>query len=97
MVLPILDPKILDEELDTIHESGSKATVSSTIGLRTSTSEEAEEEPQVTKMFRKMVSVSPQSEESQNGDGIRGKGLPATCGLLTSQVVSGPPLWDLHM
>uniref|UniRef100_A0A8D0VSE6 C2 domain-containing protein n=1 Tax=Sus scrofa TaxID=9823 RepID=A0A8D0VSE6_PIG len=54
MVLPILDPKILDEELDTIHESGSKATVSSTIGLRTSTSEEAEEEPQVTKMFRKM-------------------------------------------
>lgn len=70
MVLPILDPKILDEELDTIHESGSKATVSSTIGLRTSTSEEAEEEPQVTKMFRKMVSVSPQSEESQSGDGI---------------------------
>ncbi|XP_072807117.1 coiled-coil domain-containing protein 33 isoform X6 [Vicugna pacos] len=49
-VLPILDPKILDEKLGTIRESWSKATVSSTIGSSTSTSQEAEEEPQLPRM-----------------------------------------------
>ncbi|KAM9093646.1 LOW QUALITY PROTEIN: coiled-coil domain-containing protein 33 [Megaptera novaeangliae] len=49
-VLPILDPKILDEKLGTIRESWSKSTVSATIGSNTSTSQEAEEEPQVPKM-----------------------------------------------
>uniref|UniRef100_A0A8C0QUW2 Coiled-coil domain containing 33 n=1 Tax=Canis lupus dingo TaxID=286419 RepID=A0A8C0QUW2_CANLU len=44
-VLPILDPKILDEKLGTIRESWSKATVSSTMESSTSTAQEAEEEP----------------------------------------------------
>ncbi|KAM6149566.1 LOW QUALITY PROTEIN: coiled-coil domain-containing protein 33 [Erethizon dorsatum] len=44
--LPTLDPKILDEKLGTIRESWSKATVSSK-DSSASTSQEAEEEPQV--------------------------------------------------
>ncbi|KAF6350929.1 coiled-coil domain containing 33 [Rhinolophus ferrumequinum] len=44
-LLPILDPKILDEKLGSIRESWSKATVSSTRDFSTSTSQEAEEEP----------------------------------------------------
>ncbi|XP_016066064.1 PREDICTED: coiled-coil domain-containing protein 33 [Miniopterus natalensis] len=47
-VLPILDPQILDEKLGSIHESWSKATVSSTMKSSTSTYQEAEEEPQMS-------------------------------------------------
>ncbi|XP_007446776.1 PREDICTED: coiled-coil domain-containing protein 33 [Lipotes vexillifer] len=54
-VLPILDPKILDEKLGTIRESWSKATVSSTIGSNTSTSQEAEEEPQEMNSYRQAM------------------------------------------
>ncbi|XP_046508714.1 coiled-coil domain-containing protein 33-like [Equus quagga] len=50
--LPILDPKILDEKLGTIRESWSKATVSSIMDSSTSTSQEAEEEPEVLRMSR---------------------------------------------
>uniref|UniRef100_A0A8C0NBD5 Coiled-coil domain containing 33 n=2 Tax=Canis lupus familiaris TaxID=9615 RepID=A0A8C0NBD5_CANLF len=53
-VLPILDPKILDEKLGTIRESWSKATVSSTMESSTSTAQEAEEEPQSPKMPHEM-------------------------------------------
>ncbi|XP_072602110.1 coiled-coil domain-containing protein 33 isoform X4 [Vulpes vulpes] len=53
-VLPILDPKILDEKLGTIRESWSKATVSSTMESSTSTSQEAEVEPQLPKMSHEM-------------------------------------------
>ncbi|XP_077737993.1 coiled-coil domain-containing protein 33 isoform X2 [Canis aureus] len=53
-VLPILDPKILDEKLGTIRESWSKATVSSTMESSTSTTQEAEEEPQSPKMPHEM-------------------------------------------
>lgn len=56
--LPILDPKILDEKLGTIRESWSKATVSSIMDSSTSTSQEAEEEPEVLRMSREPVSVS---------------------------------------
>ncbi|XP_021092585.1 coiled-coil domain-containing protein 33 isoform X12 [Heterocephalus glaber] len=44
--LPTLDPKILDEKLGTIRESWSRATMSS-MDSSTSTSQEAEEEPQM--------------------------------------------------
>ncbi|XP_037601447.1 coiled-coil domain-containing protein 33-like [Cebus imitator] len=50
--LPTLDPKILDEKLGTIRESWSKATVSSTMDLSTSTPQEVEEEPLVPEMSR---------------------------------------------
>ncbi|XP_073733461.1 coiled-coil domain-containing protein 33 isoform X4 [Callorhinus ursinus] len=53
-VLPILDPKILDEKLGTIRESWSKATVSSTMDSSTSTSQETEIEPQAPKMSHEM-------------------------------------------
>lgn len=46
-VLPILDPNILDEKLGSIHESWSKATVSSRMDSSTSSCQEAEEAPQV--------------------------------------------------
>ncbi|XP_029808605.1 coiled-coil domain-containing protein 33 isoform X3 [Suricata suricatta] len=49
-VLPILDLKILDEKVGTIHESWSNTTVSSTMDYSTSTSLEAEEDPLVPKM-----------------------------------------------
>ncbi|XP_012331353.2 coiled-coil domain-containing protein 33 [Aotus nancymaae] len=50
--LPTLDPKVLDEKLGTIRESWSKATVSSTMDLSTSTPQEVEEEPLVPEMSR---------------------------------------------
>ncbi|XP_032198353.1 coiled-coil domain-containing protein 33 isoform X2 [Mustela erminea] len=53
-VLPILDPKILDEKLGTIRESWSKATVSSSMDSNPSTSQETEIEPQVPKMSHEM-------------------------------------------
>nr|KAF6483513.1 coiled-coil domain containing 33 [Rousettus aegyptiacus] len=53
-VLPILDPKTLDEKLDSIHESWSKATVSSTMNSSTSTFQEEEEEPHMPQMYREM-------------------------------------------
>ncbi|XP_047594851.1 coiled-coil domain-containing protein 33 isoform X1 [Lutra lutra] len=53
-VLPILDPKILDEKLGTIRESWSKATVSSSMDSSPSTSQEMEIEPQVPKMSHEM-------------------------------------------
>ncbi|XP_059228049.1 coiled-coil domain-containing protein 33 [Mustela nigripes] len=53
-VLPILDPKILDEKLGTIRESWSKSTVSSSMDSNPSTSQETEIEPQVPKMSREM-------------------------------------------
>lgn len=55
-VLPILDPKILDEKLGTIHASNT--LVSSTMDCNTSASQEAEEEPLVPKISHEMVSVS---------------------------------------
>ncbi|KAK2489821.1 hypothetical protein MC885_003587 [Smutsia gigantea] len=67
-VLPILDPKILDEKLGTIHEYWSKATVSSLEASSTSTSQEAEEEPQAPKISREVVSVSPQGQEGHRSD-----------------------------
>ncbi|XP_043410963.1 coiled-coil domain-containing protein 33 isoform X4 [Prionailurus bengalensis] len=51
-VLPILDPKILDEKLGTIHASNT--LVSSTMDCSTSASQEAEEEPLVPKMSHEM-------------------------------------------
>nr|XP_054095398.1 coiled-coil domain-containing protein 33 isoform X2 [Callithrix jacchus] len=51
-VLPTLDLKVLDEKLGTIQESWSKATVSSTMDLSTSTPQEVEEEPPVPEMSR---------------------------------------------
>lgn len=57
-VLPILDPRVLDEKLGSIRESWSKATVSSTMDSSTSTGQEAEEDPQWPQMYREMVSVS---------------------------------------
>ncbi|EFB20250.1 hypothetical protein PANDA_012102, partial [Ailuropoda melanoleuca] len=53
-VLPILDPKILDEKLGTIRESWSKATVHSTMDSSTSNSEETEIEPQMPRMSHEM-------------------------------------------
>ncbi|XP_045651166.1 coiled-coil domain-containing protein 33 isoform X2 [Ursus americanus] len=53
-VLPILDPKILDEKLGTIRESWSKATVSSMMDSSTSTSQETEIEPQAPRMSHEM-------------------------------------------
>ncbi|XP_044926536.1 coiled-coil domain-containing protein 33 isoform X3 [Mustela putorius furo] len=53
-VLPILDPKILDEKLGTIRESWSKSTVSSSMDSNPSTSQETEIEPQVPKMSHEM-------------------------------------------
>uniref|UniRef100_A0A8D2D869 Coiled-coil domain containing 33 n=1 Tax=Sciurus vulgaris TaxID=55149 RepID=A0A8D2D869_SCIVU len=49
-VLPILDPKILDEKLGIIHESWSEATMSSTMNSSQSTSKDVEEEPQIPEM-----------------------------------------------
>lgn len=88
-VLPILDPKILDEKLGTIRESWSKATVSSTMESSTSTAQEAEEEPQSPKMPHEMVSVSTQHWEGQSGDGVTGKGFGRH--LVTLQVARRPP------
>ncbi|KAM5243498.1 LOW QUALITY PROTEIN: coiled-coil domain-containing protein 33 [Hipposideros larvatus] len=51
-VLPILDPRVLEEKLGSIRESWSKATVSSTMDSSTSTGQEAEEEPQRPQMCR---------------------------------------------
>ncbi|XP_059547686.1 coiled-coil domain-containing protein 33 [Myotis daubentonii] len=53
-VLPTLDPKILDEKLGSIHESWSKATVSSTMNSSTSICQEAEGEPQRPQMSHEM-------------------------------------------
>ncbi|XP_054571603.1 coiled-coil domain-containing protein 33 isoform X2 [Eptesicus fuscus] len=53
-VLPTLDPQILDEKLGSIHESWSKASVSSTMSSSTSTFQEAEEEPQMPQMSHEM-------------------------------------------
>ncbi|XP_045306747.1 coiled-coil domain-containing protein 33-like [Leopardus geoffroyi] len=50
--LPILDPKILDEKLGTIHASNT--LVSSTMDCNTSASQEAEEEPLVPKISHEM-------------------------------------------
>ncbi|XP_047396969.1 coiled-coil domain-containing protein 33 isoform X2 [Sciurus carolinensis] len=49
-VLPILDPKILDEKLGIIHESWSEATMSSTMNSSQSTAKDVEEEPQIPEM-----------------------------------------------
>ncbi|XP_042844336.1 coiled-coil domain-containing protein 33 isoform X2 [Panthera tigris] len=51
-VLPILDPKILDEKLGTINASNT--LVSSTMDCSTSASQEAEEEPLVPKISHEM-------------------------------------------
>ncbi|XP_049469815.1 coiled-coil domain-containing protein 33 [Panthera uncia] len=51
-VLPILDPKILDEKLGTINASNN--LVSSTMDCSTSASQEAEEEPLVPKISHEM-------------------------------------------
>ncbi|XP_006088003.1 coiled-coil domain-containing protein 33 [Myotis lucifugus] len=53
-VLPTLDPKILEEKLGSIHESWSKATVSSTVNSSTSICQEAEGEPQMPQMPHEM-------------------------------------------
>lgn len=74
-VLPILDPKILDEKLGTIRESWSKATVSSSMDSSPSTSQETEIEPQVPKMSHEMVSVSTQGREGQSGERGHREGL----------------------
>ncbi|VFV41452.1 coiled-coil domain-containing [Lynx pardinus] len=52
-VLPILNPKILDEKLGTIHASNT--LVSSTMDCSTSASQEAEEESLVPKMSHEMA------------------------------------------
>ncbi|XP_006153433.1 coiled-coil domain-containing protein 33 isoform X4 [Tupaia chinensis] len=52
--LPSLDPKILEEKLGTIRESWSKATVSSVLDSSTSTSQGAEEEPQLLETAQAM-------------------------------------------
>lgn len=74
-VLPILDPKILDEKLGTIRESWSKATVHSTMDSSTSNSEETEIEPQMPRMSHEMVSVSTQCWEGQSGHRGHREGL----------------------
>ncbi|XP_027779265.2 coiled-coil domain-containing protein 33 [Marmota flaviventris] len=51
-VLPILDPKILDEKLGTIRESWFDANMNSPIDSSQSTSQEFEEEPQMPEMSR---------------------------------------------
>ncbi|ELK03499.1 Coiled-coil domain-containing protein 33 [Pteropus alecto] len=56
-VLPILDPKILDEKLGSIRESWSKTTVSSTMNSSTSTYQEAEEEPQMPQTYHEMEAL----------------------------------------
>ncbi|ELK37768.1 Coiled-coil domain-containing protein 33 [Myotis davidii] len=61
-VLPTLDPKILDETLGSIHESWSKATVSSTMNSSTSICQEAEGEPQRPQMSQEKVLEEPEGD-----------------------------------
>lgn len=63
----MLDPQILDEKLGSIHESWSKASVSSTMNSSTSTFQEAEEKPQMPQMSHEMVSVSPRPQARGGG------------------------------
>ncbi|XP_073097818.1 coiled-coil domain-containing protein 33 [Manis javanica] len=68
-VLPILDPKILDEKVGTIHEHWSKATVSSPEASSTSTSQEAEEKPRAPKICGDAVASPLSLRHADPGNG----------------------------